>query len=187
LATAITALLVSAVALCVVLAVRVDRLRRLFGADPTAVEFDRVAQGIVAAAADRGHVRIIAVKPGPETTGSVQQGARTPLASPHAIFLEVTRGRGPCDRLLVRGECSYGYQILKVEAAKPGLAIASVLLGVHDLTGMTSRVDFSWPEGSHAGNLLRFLLFGTGNVAGVTREILHRNISGPLRPRVHVS
>jgi hypothetical protein len=99
----------------------------------------------------------------------------------------VTRRGGWRDPLLVRGECPSGYHILKVEAAEPGAAIAAVLLGIQKLTGKSARADFAWPDGSHAGNLLRFLVFGTGNAAAVTREILRRHQPNPsLRPGVHV-
>jgi hypothetical protein len=49
-------------------------------------------------------------------------------------------------------------------------------------------VYFEWTEGSPVGNLLRFLVTGTGEVAPVTREVLRR--AEPVRsrrPDVHVS
>ena len=46
---------------------------------------------------------------------------------------------------------------------------------------------FEWTEGNPARNFLRFLLFGAGEVAPVTREVLRRaEPERRRRPHLHV-
>ena len=53
---------------------------------------------------------------------------------------------------------------------------------------MTPHIYFEWTEGNPVTNLLRFLLFGVGEVAPVTREVLRRvEPRRDRRPHVHVS
>jgi hypothetical protein len=91
-------------------------------------------------------------------------------------------------QLQVTGEERYGYRILRMESSAVPNAIAAVLLHVRDLTGKRPHVYFDWTEGSPAGHLLRFLIFGSGEVAPVTREVL-RSAEPDLRQRpfVHVA
>jgi hypothetical protein len=106
------------------------------------------------------------------------------------LFLEVTIS-DPSEfeaQLQVTGEERYGYRILRMESSAVPNAIAAVLLHVRDLTGQRPHVYFDWTEGSPAGHLLRFLVFGSGEVAPVTREVL-RSAEPDLRQRpfVHVA
>jgi hypothetical protein len=65
-------------------------------------------------------------------------------------------------------------------------ALASFLLHVRQVTGVRPHIYFEWTEGSPIPNLVQFLLFGTGEVAPVTREVLRRAEPNPrLRPHVH--
>jgi hypothetical protein len=111
--------------------------------------------------------------------------ARAPV-----IFLEVTPGDSSEfeEDLVVRGIVRCGFRVLQVTSGNVPNTIAAVLLAVRDLTGVKPGVYFEWTEGSPVGNLLRFLVTGTGEVAPVTREVLRR--AEPVRsrrPDVHVS
>ena len=54
-------------------------------------------------------------------------------------------------------------------------------------TGQIPHVYFGWTEGNPISYLLKFLAFGEGDTAPVTREVLRQYESNPLRrPRVHV-
>ena len=53
-------------------------------------------------------------------------------------------------------------------------ALAALLLHIRDVTGVRPHIYFEWTEGNPALNFLRFLLFGVGEVAPVTREVLRR-------------
>ena len=51
-------------------------------------------------------------------------------------------------------------------------SLAALLLAVRDLTGVTPHIYFEWTEGAPVLNLAKFLLFGLGEVAPTTREVL---------------
>ena len=66
-------------------------------------------------------------------------------------------------------------------------AIAALLLHVRDLTGQIPHAYFGWTEGNPIVYLLKFLAFGEGDTAPVTREVLRQAESDPARrPRIHV-
>ena len=107
------------------------------------------------------------------------------------IFVEVTV-RDPSDFesvLDVHGEVMHHqHRVLRVSSSSVPNALAALLLHVRDLTGVTPHAYFEWTEGNPATNLLRFLLFGAGEVAPVTREVLRRaEPRQSRRPHVHVS
>jgi hypothetical protein len=111
-------------------------------------------------------------------------------ADPDVIFIEVTVV-DPSDfegRLHVRGQVLHQhYRVMTVEAPSVANALAALALRVRDDTGVIPHVYFEWTEGNPVQQLLRFLLFGLGEVAPVTREVLRRAEPDPrLRPHVHV-
>ena len=66
-------------------------------------------------------------------------------------------------------------------------AIAALLLYIRDQTGQIPHVYFGWTEGNPIAYLLKFLAFGEGDTAPVTREVLRQFEPDPQRrPRVHV-
>ena len=66
-------------------------------------------------------------------------------------------------------------------------ALAALTLHVRDQTGVVPHIYFEWTEGNPAMQFLRFLLFGLGEVAPVTREVLRRSEQDRTRrPHVHV-
>ena len=105
------------------------------------------------------------------------------------IFVEITVD-DPSNfetELHVLGEERHGYRILRARSATVPNAIAALLLHLRDVTGRVPHVYFEWDEGSPATNIARFLLFGVGEVAPVTREVLREaEPDRDRRPAVHV-
>jgi len=106
------------------------------------------------------------------------------------VFVEVTvRDPSEFETVLdVRGEIVHErYRVLRMESATVPNALAALMLHVRDETSCIPHVYFEWTEGNPVANLLRFVLFGVGEVAPVTREVLREaEPDRSRRPRVHV-
>ncbi|MGW3744559.1 amino acid transporter, partial [Streptomyces sp. NPDC005146] len=87
----------------------------------------------------------------------------------------------------VHGDEKHGVRRLRMESAVVPNTIAAVLLELRNRTGEVPHAYFNWTEGHPVSQLLRFLVFGEGEVAPVTREVLRRAEPDPARrPRIHV-
>lgn len=79
------------------------------------------------------------------------------------------------------------YRILRAESAAVPNAIAALLLYIRDQTGKIPHAYFGWVEGNPIQYLLRFILFGEGDIAVITREVVRRAEKDPeRRPGIHV-
>ncbi len=79
------------------------------------------------------------------------------------------------------------YRILRARGAAVPNAIAAILFYLRDYTGKLPHAYFGWIEGNPIQYLLRFILFGEGDIAVVTREVIRtaeKNVS--RRPVIHV-
>ncbi|MFE7129817.1 amino acid transporter [Streptomyces sp. NPDC057638] len=172
-----------------------SRVHRAFELRAAEVVFDETAAGFVDHAAAKGPLRLIANEPQEHSTAeyrlkeySQRQETHIPGGRP-VLFLEVfirDSSEFTAD-LLVRGDEKYGVRRLRVEGTTVPNTIAAVLLAVRDRTGRVPHAYFTWTEGSPVTQLLSFLVFGVGEVAPVTREVLRRAEPDPgRRPRVHV-
>lgn len=106
------------------------------------------------------------------------------------IFVEVTI-RDYSDfqsRIEVRGHVEHdAYRVLTVEATTVPNTLATLVLDIRDRLGVRPHIYFEWTEGNPLAHLIRFLLFGLGDVAPVTREVLRRAEPDRVRrPHVHV-
>ena len=87
----------------------------------------------------------------------------------------------------VKGVEVDSYRILRAESAAVPNAIAAILLYIRDQTGQLPHAYFGWAEGNPIQYLLRFILFGEGDIAVVTREVLRKAERNPeRRPAIHV-
>ena len=106
------------------------------------------------------------------------------------LFLEVTISDPSefAQTLRVTGERMGEYRVLCARSPSIPNAIAGLLLWIRDATGKTPHVYFNWTEGHPLMHVARFLIFGSGDIPPVTREILRRAEPDPeRRPTVHVS
>ena len=89
--------------------------------------------------------------------------------------------------LKVEGLAVEGYRILRAYSPAVPNAIASTLLHLRDQTQKLPHVYFSWGEENPFKFLLRFIIFGEGDIPLLTREILRKAEKNAVnRPRIHV-
>jgi hypothetical protein len=173
----------------------VSRLTRAFELRATDVRLDRTAELFLRDCARRT-IRLVAHEPYARDRKEYDDKLRQTRADhdlaedTDVVFVEVTVG-DPSEfesALVVRGEVLHGrHRVLRVSSSSVPNALAALLLHVRDLTGTTPHMYFEWTEGNPLPNLLRFLLFGAGEVAPVTREVLRRaEARRDRRPHVHV-
>ncbi|MET3961831.1 hypothetical protein ABIE44_001765 [Marmoricola sp. OAE513] len=181
--------------LAIVVSSVLSRVRRAFELRTTKVEIDATAEMFLRDCARRD-IRILAHEPdhgGPEEYQLKREQILLDNDLPDGadvIFVEVTV-TDPSDFesvLEARGEVVHDrYRVIRMESPSVPNAIAALLLDIRDRTGVRPHVYFEWTEGSPATNLLRFLLFGVGEVAPVTREVIRRaEKDREQRPHVHV-
>ncbi|SEP88611.1 hypothetical protein SAMN04487983_100290 [Streptomyces sp. yr375] len=172
-----------------------SRVHRAFELRAAEVTFDDTAARFVDEAARRGPLQLIANEPQEHTTRAYrakegEQREHTPIpGGGPVLFLEVFL-RDSSDftaDIAVRGDKKHGVRRLRISGPTVPNSIAAVLLALRDRTGQVPHAYFSWTEGSPVSQLARFLVFGDGEVAPVTREVLRRAEPDPAqRPRVHV-
>jgi hypothetical protein len=105
------------------------------------------------------------------------------------LFLEVRPGDASdfTDTLDIRGADVDGYHVLRATSPAIPNAIAALLLHIRDRTGQIPHAYFGWTEGNPIVYLLKYLAFGEGDTAPVTREVLRQAEPNPMRrPRIHV-
>lgn len=171
-----------------------SRLARVFELRVTDVELDAVAQRFVRDAADRT-IRFVANEPGSRDEAEYRDKVRQINedndipSGDDIVFVEVTvlDASEFESGLRVRGEVLHGrYRVLTLESASIPNALAALLMHVRDETGQRPHIYFEWTEGNPMANFLRFFLFGQGEVAPVTREVIREaEPDRQRRPHVH--
>jgi hypothetical protein len=156
---------------------------------------DLLAQKFIDDAARRNAINIIANRPDAgdrkEYEDKLREARQTHHLTPDdpVVFLEVTRGDASefSEVLLVKGVRVDSYCVLRCKSPAIPNAIAALLLYIRDRTGKIPHVYFGWTEGNPVLYLLKFLVFGEGDTAPVTREVLRQAEADPMqRPLVHV-
>jgi hypothetical protein len=158
------------------------------------IEFDEQAKQFIEEIA-QGEIRIVANR---LETGNVEEyrfkehekrvDNHIPSSDP-ILFYEIELGDASefKGKLKIRGVDIEGYKIIRTHAPAVPNAIAALLMHLRDKTGKIPHVYFGWSEGNPASYLVRYILFGEGDTAPVTREILRKAEPNPeLRPNVHV-
>jgi hypothetical protein len=158
-------------------------------------ELDAAAQGFIADADRSGAIRIVANRPDDGSLREYEDKVREArnshhlTADDHLLFLEVRPGDASqfTDVLEIQGVQVGPYRVLRCESPAIPNAIAALLLHIRDRTGRLPHAYFGWTEGNPITYVLKFLAFGEGDTAPVTREVLRKSEPDPLRrPRVHV-
>ncbi|MGA5565608.1 amino acid transporter [Streptomyces platensis] len=172
-----------------------SRLARAFELRVTSVVLDTMAERFIRDIAHR-KIRFIANEPDQRDLAEYRdklEQIRTDNDLPvddDFIFVEVTVG-DPSEfesELRVRGEVLHDrYRVLCLDSSTVSNALAALLLHARDMTGQRPHIYFEWTEGNPFAQFLRFFLFGQGEVAPVTREVLREaEPDRTRRPRVHV-
>jgi len=158
------------------------------------VDADETAQAFIHEAAS-SPVRIIANRPDLGDREEYDHKLREARDSHHlppeerVLFVEVRPGDVSefSDRLKVTGTEVEGHRVLRCVSPAIPNAIAALLLYIRDETGRPPHAYFGWTEGNPIAYLLKFLAFGEGDTAPVTREVLRQTEPNPMRrPRIHV-
>ena len=156
--------------------------------------YDEFAR-VFLASADGQPVRIIANRPDSgqpsEYAAKLREATNAHHLAPDAkvLFLEIQPGDASTfsDVLHVKGRRVGDFEVLSVVSPAIPNAIAALLLDLRDRTGQLPHAYFGWTEGNPITYLLKFLAFGEGDTAPVTREVLRQAEPIPnRRPRIHV-
>jgi hypothetical protein len=158
-------------------------------------EIDEAAESFIDEAAAKGTIRIITNKPEESDIDEYRQEiaehredhnlpARDPI-----LFLEVE----VCDAsefanvMKIEGKKVGRYKVLRAESSAVPNAIAAFLLYLRDRTGKVPHVYFHWGSRNPIAYLFDYVVFGTGDTAPVTREVLRQaEPDENNRPAVHV-
>jgi hypothetical protein len=173
----------------------VSRVSRSTELRTESIEMDETAQKFIDEAAERGEIHLVAHR---RRTGSREEYANKEReqrednhipAEERILFLEVEVEDASefADVLEVRGVQVGDYKVLRAVSSTVPNAIAALLLHLRDTTGRKPHCYFGWTEGNPVVYLLRYILFGEGDTAPVTREVLREAEPDPKkRPAIHV-
>lgn len=173
----------------------ISRVSRSTELRATHVDFDDVAQRLLDEASQNGIIRVVANHPDDRTSRDYlvkereeRQANEIPAGAP-VVFLEVSVKDASdfAQSLRVRGEVIEGYRVLRVDSSSVPNTIAAVLIAMRDRTGKQPHAYFGWSEGNPLKYLARFILFGEGDIAPLTHEVLRRAVPDlKQRPAIHV-
>jgi hypothetical protein len=161
----------------------------------TQVLVDDTARRFIEEATSGDEIHIIANHPDERNAREYLLKEREQRAEnniPHGypvLFLEVTVTDASefAPTLQVHGEEIGEYRVLRVESSAVANAIAALLLWLRDTTGKRPHAYFGWTEGNPLQFLARYILFGEGDIAPLTHEVLRKAERDPARrPAIHI-
>ncbi|MFD1250451.1 amino acid transporter [Nocardioides ginsengisoli] len=171
-----------------------SRMTRSLELRTTNIEYDAKADAFIRDCARRT-LRLVAHDPQHRDAGAYRAKVRQ-IVEAHELpnggdllFVEVVvKDYSDFEsRVEVRGSVAHKeFRVLTVHAATIPNALAALLLDLRERTGVRPHMYFEWTEGSPVAQMARFLLFGAGEVAPLTREVVRRAEPDPRRrPHVH--
>lgn len=183
---------------CFILAIVVvsllSRLTRSLEVRATEITYDEQAAAFIGGD-DRRTLRLVAHDPEHDDPEAYDAKVRHIMATHDLgdsaglvlVEIEVEDYSDFESRIEVRGSIRHGrHRVLTVRAATIPNALAALALDVRDRWEVRPHLYFEWTEGSPIAQLARFLLFGSGEVAPLTREVIRRAEPDPARrPHVH--
>jgi hypothetical protein len=173
----------------------VSRVYRSLELRQERIEIDEAAQRFIEEAARGNGIHIVANRrqAGDEreyTLKEEEQREDNHIPTEELIlFLEVdVEDASEFEEVLeVRGVEIGGHKVLRARSSVVPNAIAALLLHLRDTTGKTPHCYFGWAEGNPLAYLFRFILFGEGDTAPVTHEVLREaEPDRKQRPAIHV-
>ncbi|WP_189330297.1 amino acid transporter [Actinoplanes ianthinogenes] len=184
---------------CFILAILVvsllSRIFRAFELRVTRIDADHVAQGFLTELGKR-QIRLIANEPDRRDAAEYSNKIAQIIADndmtdqADILFVEVTVTDASDfeTELHVHGEVlHHRYRVLTVASSSVPSALAALLLWMRDTTHRRPHIYFEWTEGNPVANFARYLIFGQGEVAPVTREMIRQaEPDRKRRPHVHV-
>lgn len=166
----------------------------------TKIELDQVAQDFIEDTAHQSELHLIANKRQAGDWGEYHDKEFAEREDHHidqrdpVLFFEVEVSDASAfdAKLQVKGITIDGpngekYRILRATAPAVPNAIAAFLFELRNRTSLIPHCYFTWSEITPIANVIRFLFFGEGDTAPMTREIIRQNEPKKRRrPRVHV-
>ena len=159
------------------------------------VDPDETAQAFIDEAASHGTLRIITNAPDERDPDEYRREIaenrkdHNLSANDPILFLEVE----VCDAsdfattMKVKGVEVAGYQVLRAEGPAVPNSIAAFLLYLRDRTGKVPHAYFHWGSKNPVAYLFDYVVFGQGDTAPVTREVLRQaEPNENKRPSIHV-
>jgi hypothetical protein len=173
----------------------VSRVQRSTELRQERIDVDEMARSFIEEAAQRGEIHLVAHRRRVGTEEEYSRKEREQREDNHIpreeqiLFLEVQVEDASefTDVLEVRGVEVGAHQVLRCVSSVVPNAIAAFLLHLRDTTGKTPHCYFGWTEGNPIVYLIRYILFGEGDTAPVTHEVLREAEPNPeRRPAIHV-
>jgi hypothetical protein len=173
--------------------------------DVSMISADETAMAIIRESVCDGRISVMCDRPGAgtymhyrEKLTQEEAAYNTPIGD-DIIFLEVNisdSSEFEVTDCTITGEIVVGdetFRVLRVEGSSVAPTIAAVLLWIRNEVNVGSECRImphaymSWTEGSPLWHAARFLFWGEGETATMTREILRQVEPNPrFRPHVHV-
>jgi len=175
----------------------ISRVSRVFELRAQGIELDDTARRMIQEAAAGDHlVRVIPNRPEERNKTEYDRQDREARedhqipSTERILFFEVyvTDASEFAGVLKIEGVQFGSHHVLRARATAVPNAIATFLLWIQRETGKRPHAYLNWTEGNPIVKIFQFLLFGKGETAPLTREILRQIESDPrARPVVHTA